>query len=239
MVELRVFGPLELRGGDGAEVRALLAQPKRVALLAYLAVATPRGFHQRDRLLALFWPELDQEHARAALRKAVHVIRRAVGDGVLVSRGDAELGVDVEALRCDAAEFDDAIERGRLARALELYRGELLDGFFVDAAVEFEEWLQGERTRTREAAALAAWALAQRFEIERQFTVATRWARIAAKLAPTDERALRNVIVMLDRLGDRAGAVRVYEEFAQRLARELDVAPSRETQALIAEVRAR
>jgi len=41
----------------------VLAQPKRVALLAYLAAATPRRLHRRDSLLALFWPELDQEHA--------------------------------------------------------------------------------------------------------------------------------------------------------------------------------
>ena len=44
MIRLRTLGPLDLRGSDGEELRTILAQPKRVALLAYLALATPRGF---------------------------------------------------------------------------------------------------------------------------------------------------------------------------------------------------
>ena len=69
MVEFRVLGALNLLGAGGHELKSVLAQPKRVALLAYLATATPRRLHRRDSLLALFWPELDQEHARAALRQ--------------------------------------------------------------------------------------------------------------------------------------------------------------------------
>src|SRR5919205_360129 len=72
MIELRLFGAASLDSSDPGrereELQALLTQPKRLALLAYLAVATPRGFHRRDRLLGLFWPELDEERARAAAR---------------------------------------------------------------------------------------------------------------------------------------------------------------------------
>ena len=69
MIELRLLGRLSLTGADGRDVRALLGQPRRLALLAYLAAASPPGFHRRDNLLALFWPELDQEHARAYSRR--------------------------------------------------------------------------------------------------------------------------------------------------------------------------
>ena len=71
MIELRTLGRLDLRDSKGREVRSILSPTKRFALLAYLAVAVPRGFHRRDILLALFWPELDQEHARRALRQAL------------------------------------------------------------------------------------------------------------------------------------------------------------------------
>src|SRR2546425_2770560 len=81
MIELRTLGAVDLRDGDGREVRTVVAQPKRLALLVYLAVARPRGFHRRDTLLALFWPELDQERGRAALRKAAHVVRQGLGPG--------------------------------------------------------------------------------------------------------------------------------------------------------------
>src|SRR2546427_9434823 len=90
MIELRMLGRLSLTGADGREVRGLLGQPRRLALLAYLAAASPQGFHRRDTLLALFWPELDQEHARAALRQALHVVRDALGGDAVTSRGDEE-----------------------------------------------------------------------------------------------------------------------------------------------------
>ncbi|NUQ13025.1 MAG: hypothetical protein HUU26_11995, partial [Gemmatimonadaceae bacterium] len=42
----------------------------------------------------------------------------------------------------------------------------------------------------------------------------------------------RRSLVMLDRFGDRAGALRLYEEFVQRLRRDLDADPSAETVAM-------
>lgn len=231
---LLLLGGTELSGAAKGE--ALLAQPKRLALLAYLAAARPRGYHRRDRLVTMFWPEHDQEHARAALRKAVHAIRSALGDGVVLSRGDEELGVDRDRLWCDAAAFDAAMDDDRLARALELFRGDLLDGFFADAP-GFERWVETERERYRERAIEAAWALTQRYERDEQMTQAARWARKVAKLATFDERVLRRVIELLDRAGDRAGAVRAYDDFARRLHAEYGVEPAAETRALIKRVR--
>src|SRR5882672_8872931 len=57
MIRLQLLGALGLTGGDGHEIRPVLAQPKRFALLAYLALAEPRGFRRRDTLLPLFWPD--------------------------------------------------------------------------------------------------------------------------------------------------------------------------------------
>src|SRR6267378_2974633 len=135
MIEFRMLGTLQLTDAAGHEVKRLLTRSRRLALLAYLAAATPRGFHRRDTLLALFWPELDQEHARAALRQALHVLRDTLGVDVVVTRGD------------DDVAFDRAIATGQLAEALELYRGDLLAGFFIPGAAEFERWLEGDRVR--------------------------------------------------------------------------------------------
>src|SRR6266446_9929092 len=108
MIELRMLGRLSLTGADVREVRALLGQPRRLALLAYLAAASPPGFHRRDTVLALFWPELDQEHARAALRQALHVLRTTLGADVVVTRGDDDIGLDSALLWTDVAAFDRA-----------------------------------------------------------------------------------------------------------------------------------
>ena len=43
VIRLRTFGPLDLDGQGGQELHGALAQPRRAALLAYLALATTIG----------------------------------------------------------------------------------------------------------------------------------------------------------------------------------------------------
>jgi DNA-binding SARP family transcriptional activator len=124
-----------------------------------------------------------------------------------------------------------------LMEALQLYGGELLPGFHVPDCAEFDRWLDDERAAARERAAAATWALAQRLESDNQLSNAAAMARRSVRLTWTDERALRRALSMLDRLGDRAGAARLYDEFATRLMKELEVHPSDETARLMAGIR--
>src|SRR3989442_1282775 len=239
MIELRLLGRLSLTSAAGRDVRALLGQPRRLALLAYLAAATPPGFHRRDSLLALFWPELDQEHARAALRQALHVVRDALGAGAVASRGDEEIGLDVDRVSCDVAAFGRAVDREEFREALDLYRGNLLEGFFISGAPDFERWLEAERSRLRDMAARAARMLGEHYEADGDVTAAAHWVRRALELAPNEEALLRRLVPVLDRHGDRAGALQAYAEFTARLAEEYQAQPAPETEALVAAVRAR
>ncbi len=239
MVEFRLLGTLSLVTADGREAGSLLTQPRRLALLAYLAAATPQGPHRRDTLLALFWPELDQEHARAALRQSLHVLRSALGADAMLSRGDEEIGLDFERIWCDVAAFARAIDGGQTEQALDLYRGNLLEGFFISDAPEFERWLESERARLSGVAARTARTLAESCERRGDLSTAVQWARRAIGLAPNDEGLLRQLIAVLDRNGDRAGALQAYEQFAQYLAEEYEAEPAAETKALLAAVRAR
>ncbi|HVE79531.1 MAG TPA: BTAD domain-containing putative transcriptional regulator [Gemmatimonadaceae bacterium] len=238
-IEFRVLGGLDVRAADSRPVPPILAQPKRLALLLYLALAPPQGMQRRDTLVALFWPEFDQARARAALRKALQFLRQGLGEGVLVTRGEEEVGLAADEFWCDASAFAVAAADGRLAEALTLYRGDLAPGLFVAGARKFEEWLEGERARLRKLAARAARTLRDRCEASQQPTLAADWARRAVELAPDDERVARERIALLDRLGDRAGALHAYESLARRLADEFEVEPSPETQRLVAEVRSR
>jgi DNA-binding SARP family transcriptional activator len=233
-LDLRVLGTIELSGAPDGD--AILSQPKRLAVLLYLVLATPRGFHRRDKLLGLFWEDSDQERARGSLRKALHAIRQALGDGVLVTRGDDDVAIADGTLRCDAIDFDNAESRGEYARMLELYRGDLLEGFFTDAP-GFERWLEEARARRQESASRAAWSMAERSETGSDLTLAAHWARQAARLVRGDERRIRKVMMLLNRAGDRAGAIEVYESFAKLLRDDLEVDPSPETQTLAAQIR--
>lgn len=240
MIQLDMLGTLALHAPDGREFHSILAQPKRLAVLAYLAVESAHGPQRRDRLFSLFWPELNQAQARQALRQSLYVLRRSLGADVVVNRGAEEVSVDARALQCDVRAFIDRLEGGRLDEALALYRGGFLHGFFVaDASAEFEQWLDATRAQLERRAIDAAWTLAGDSERADRASEALRWARFAVHLAPTDERSLQRLMGLFDRQGDRAGAMRAYAEFAQRLDAELEVEPSAETQALADAVRCR
>ena len=219
--------------------RLLLGQSKTVALLAYLLL-TQSGLRQRrDRLASLLWPTLDQAHARSAVRKTVHAIRSVLGAEAIVSYGDEELVIGQDALRCDAVEFMADIDAGRFGRALELYRGDLMPGFHLPECGEFDLWLEETRATALERVVAAAWALARSCEQNEQLTDAGYWARVAARRAWTDERVLRRALTMLDRIGDRAGAISLFDGFTRRLRSELETEPSQETAVLVSRLRSR
>src|ERR1700694_3665606 len=90
---LWTLGTAHLEGWREHRLHPALLQPKRFALLAYLAAATPTGPHRRDTVLALLWPELDVHHARAALRQALFQLDQGLGPGVVRRVGDEELAV--------------------------------------------------------------------------------------------------------------------------------------------------
>jgi serine/threonine protein kinase/DNA-binding SARP family transcriptional activator len=237
-----MLGLTELQTSGGRELRAVLSQPKRFALLAFLASHPPRTFVRRDILLGLLWPELDQPHARGALSQALRFLRKELGAAsrsVIINRGTDEIGIDSGELWCDVAVFRDHVDAGRYGDALELYQGDFLDGFFADAGTSFEEWLARERNQLRASAAHAARRLAELREREQNFTLAVATARRAVDLSSVDERVLRELLALLDRLGDRAGAIQAYDDFAARLAREFDAQPAAETTQLIGLIRRR
>ncbi len=233
LIRLYTLGGTDLRGADDQVVRSVLAQPKRFALLVYLAAATPRGMHRRDVLLPLFWPELDQPHARAALRKAIHFLRHAVDPRALLSRGEEEIGIAEGLLWCDVVAFEEALVRNRLTDAMELYRGDLLAGFHVEKCAEFDHWLDETRERYRRHAVAAAASLSRDAEGGGDSEEALRWARRSLQMSLGDELALRRLLELQDRLGDRVGAMQEFERYRHRLSAEHGWIPSPETVALV------
>ena len=239
MSSLQLFGTPDVIGPDGERSLSILAQPKRLALLAYLAIATPRGFHTRDALLGLLWPESDTQHARNSLRQSLHFLRRRLGPEALVNRGETDVAIGWPALRCDVVDFERALDEDDAARAVELYRADLLEGFFIPGAAPFEQWLATERARLRRRAVAGAWRLAEKARERSEGEVARRWGRQAVELDPTNEASTRKLIQLLGDLGDGATAVLVYRELADRLVRDYELEPSPETTAAINAVRTR
>lgn len=242
MIEIRLLGAIDLRASpDREELQGsggLLSKRKPVAFLAYLALEGRHGPLRRDSLLGVFWPDSPEDHARNALNQTVFVLRKALGGDALVTLGADVVGLDPALVRCDAAEFERAVDEGDLRRAVELYGGDLLPGLHVPGDVEFERWLAEERERLRKRAVEAAMSLAES-ELRSNPADAVYLLRRAAAWDPYDERVLRRLVRVLDALGDRSGAVREFEAFRERLEREMDLEPTPETRDLVEGIRAR
>lgn len=242
MIELRVLGPISLKRSDGSNVASLLSQPKRLALAAYLAAPPPHGgrcLHRKDTLIAMFWPELDQQRARAALRNALYFLRTHLGSNAVVTGtgGDDVVGLDPDEIWCDLEAFDVAVRLRDHATAYQLYRGALLDGVFVSEAQPFEEWLDSQRQRRSVEAREAATQAARRHAAAGRLDEALVWARRARALAPLNEDAARLLIALRHVTGDRGGALEEYRRLETLLDSEHGVPPSSETQRLVQAVR--
>jgi DNA-binding SARP family transcriptional activator/TolB-like protein/Flp pilus assembly protein TadD len=238
MIRLALLGTVQLLvdTADGADT--IVAQRKPLGLLAYLAAASPPGFRRRDELIGLLWPDLDAAHGRRALSQALFVLRGALGADVITSRGSEEVGLDERLFWSDVAAFRTAAGAGRSEEAMSYYRGDLLPGFFLSEALEYERWLELQRATLRSEAAALAWGLARDQQAARP-EIAVDWGRRAMTLAPYDESGLRRLLDLLDHTGDRAGAIQAYTTFAEQLERDLDVSPSAETTARAEAIRSR
>lgn len=230
---LHILAPTSITELEPARGLELLAQPRPTSLLIYLAAAHPGAFLRRDHLVTLFWPESGQEQARTNLRKLLHVLRRTLGDESIETRGDEDVRLAPGVMQCDLLEFEEDIHARRFARALErLGHTQPSDWIAVTGASALEDWASATRIRVASMASAAAWSLAQLSESDQDLTHAGQWARRAVSFAPEDERRLRRVIEMLERIGETAGALRLYETFERHLQCEFGATPSADTRAL-------
>ena len=228
MVKLRVLGTLDLRTDSGRPSSDLVGQPKRIALLAVLALSSTRGPISRDRLVGIFWPDLSQRRGRRALSQSLYVLRQSLGTDLFLANGTDALRLDANAVWCDAVEFCDAAGSGDNERALSLYAGDLLDGFHLADTEEFERWVDSERARLKRLAIETALELVSSRVDAGDFLGAARWARQLTRIDPWDEKHLIRLLGILAGQGDRSGVEQEFELYSRRMDRELGIEPSRE-----------
>jgi DNA-binding SARP family transcriptional activator len=242
--ELRIalLGPPRVeRDGEPIQVDTR----KAVALLAYLAVTG--GWQGRDGVATLLWPDYDRTHARAALRRTLSALNKALGDGWL--------RIERAALRLDPAGAWFDVARSRelvaaclghghghaevcaacldpLAEAAALHRDDFLAGFSLRDSPSFDDWqfFQAESLRRELAATLdrLSRGLAGTGRWEEAVAGARRWLA----LDPLHEPAQRRLMLLYAWSGQRTAALRQYRECVRVLDDELGVAPLEETTAL-------
>ncbi len=234
MKRLIAFGGLSLLDDDGSTT--LPFRPQRLALLAVLAEAAPRGV-TRERLVGLFWPDSEEEDARHSLRQALYALRVELGRDPVLTTG-ADLRLDLGALTADVAEFHSALASGDRLRAADLFSGPFLDGFYLANAAEFERWVEDERGQLASQATALLEELAREAETAGDRDSAVTRRRQLARLDPLSGRhALAYLKALRDR-GDRADALAFARTHEALVRRELNADPDPKVQELVRQLRA-
>ncbi|MFC2031260.1 BTAD domain-containing putative transcriptional regulator, partial [Chloroflexota bacterium] len=227
MLEIITLGSPSIRC-DGIPVTELTTR-KVEALLVYLACT--RRVHSRELLAEMFWAERTQERSLGNLRVALTSLRKNLPDYVTITRETVTLNPEAD-IWLDAAELEEKLNAGRVEEAVDLYRGDFLEGFYVRACPAFEDWASTERERARRIVLQGLTQLVtqhtQQGSHEEGIICATRLLQID----PYMEEGHRQMMRLLVYTGRRGAALAQYETCRQILAEELDVTPEEETSAL-------
>lgn len=242
---LALLGPFELTC-DPAQSRQFESDKVR-ALLAFLA--TEPGPHRRETLANLLWPEKPELRARRNLSQALYNLRRVIspaaghviqatsttvqlkpGDRFQVDINRFERSMQVvaqhrhlQSILCDEC-------RRRLETAVDLYRGQFLDGLHVAGSPVFEDWVRQRRSDLQDKQMEMLRSLAHSSEMLGDYAAALMRLRQANEMDPLDEKICRQRMRLLARSGQRNAALRKYEQLRCLLWDELGVEPEERTQ---------
>lgn len=213
---------------------------KATALLIYLAVTGE--IQRRESLATLFWPESDAAHAKAALRRTLSALRKALAGQWLNS--DREL-VSLQADWLDCTVFAELVAATRthdhpadqgcdlcidpLTQAAELYRGNFLEGFTLPDSPDFDDWQYFHQLSYQRQLSEALQRLSTAHQDRGDFGLADEYANRLLSLDPLNEAAHRMLMWVYARSGRRQLALRQYQECVRVLQEELGAPPLDET----------
>lgn len=238
-LEIRLLGSLQLQRGP--EPLPGFPTQKARSLFAFLVVNRGR-LYPRDVLAGTFWGEHSDESARKNLRTDISRIRQTLqqhdrhAPSYLVVR-DQLIGFDGEAdYWLDVAEFESCVRDprdlapgnatpaaiSRLEHAVQLYRGDALDGFY-------DEWCVYVRERLRALYLRALEALMCHAAATGDLHAALGYALKLLSIDPLREHIHREVMRFYYDIGDRPAALTQFHGCAALLERELGIGPMRET----------
>jgi DNA-binding SARP family transcriptional activator len=243
-LRLSLLGPFQAEL-DGKPIAGFESDKVR-ALLAYLAAESAQP-HSRAKLAGLLWPERPDSDARNNLRFALSNLRRAIGDReaappfLNVCRRTIQFNPESDS-SVDVAQLAALIEQPspgvpELEKAVELYRGDFLEGFFVADSVAFEEWMLLRREQLRRGLLAALHLLAAAYEARGEYNRALPYAYRQVELEPWQEKGHRQIMRLLALDGQRGAALAQYEACRRALAEGLGADPGRETIALYKQIR--
>jgi DNA-binding SARP family transcriptional activator/membrane-associated phospholipid phosphatase len=229
MLRLQLLGGFRAQAQD-ADMSALVKQPRRAALLSYLAVERDVS---RERVMTLFWPEAAAERGRHSLNQGIYYLRRLIGADWVELYGDHVIVAPW--VTTDVQELEHAAATESHADVLRLYNGPLLAGTGITATADFGIWVDTRsagidrmhrRSRRERLPALLAAG-----QMEEALRCAEEWCR----LDPLEDEAQHRFIELLAGTGQRTEALRQFSAY-RRLLDEHELRPLDETLELVAQL---
>ncbi|HET9909359.1 MAG TPA: BTAD domain-containing putative transcriptional regulator [Anaerolineales bacterium] len=197
-----------------------LPRRKAEALLSHL-ILHPQT-HSREKLAALLWGDFSDAQARASLRNALAILRKALGENLFLTEHDLiQINPDYP-LWVDIREFERQTDP---EAAIALYRGDLLSDFYDD-------WILAFRDHYRELYLSALLNLTQAYRAQSEYERAIEIAKKILEKDPANERAHQQLMFCYMASGDRQAALEQYGKAERVLQEEFAIEPAPETNAL-------
>jgi DNA-binding SARP family transcriptional activator len=229
------LGPLQVFSGGALIDSSAWGSARPRELLVYLMLH-PEG-RTKEQVGLAFWPEASAAQLRNSFHVTLHRLRKALGNSDWITLTNDRYQVDPNVIaEFDVAIFEKEVAEARrllkrqsegavaaLERALDRFRGDLLDGEPAG------DWHIEHRDRLQRIYAEALMELAARLATEERYAKAADTYRRLLARDDLHEDAVRALMECHSKLGERAQAMRVYQRFADRLAKELDAEPDEET----------
>ncbi len=214
-------------------------------LFSYLLLHRTRP-HRRETLTTLLWPDVPDVQSKRYLRKTVWQLQSALGQltppgAPPILRADpdwlqasAAAGdwLDVAQFECayrlaedTAGEEIEPATAARVEAAVELYRGDLLEGWY-------QEWVLFERERLERMYINLLDKLISHCAAHGRYEAGISYGMWALRHDPARERTHRRLMRLHALAGNRSEALHQYAVCVDTLRRELGVAPSERTNAL-------
>jgi DNA-binding SARP family transcriptional activator len=237
-MRLELLGDLLIRSADGSLVS--VGAKKSQALLAYLAMKSAQHV-SRERLASLLWSSSGPDQARQSLRQTLSTIRKELSQiapkqKILIEEGDL-LSLD-RSVTCDVPELESLVNAATeeaLKEAIDLYRGDFLDGFVINED-RFDQFVIGERDRLHRVALRAHAQLIELQSRRGALDEAIGTAQRSLRIDNLQESIHRTLMRLYLESGDIVEALQQYEACLKVLKRELRIEPDSETKALQREI---
>lgn len=221
--------------------RPISGWPSRAAEAIIAYVVTASSPVPRSKLADLLWPESDPKQANSNLRTILAPIRKQLGDYIVIDRHTVGRNSDAP-IWIDCVEFTNTVtptaSLSELVHAVDLYHDSFLAGLDLRKAYPFDEWLAVERERLERVTITALQRLATAYLHTGDYVRGENYAQRWLSLDQFSDDAMQTLLWLQLRQGKRHVALQQYAAFAQLLADELGIVPTKTTQAVAQRARA-